>query len=177
MLIDQENTGFARVKTHPRQLGIPLSRWGRNLIASCPFHAPEETSLFFYDALGYWRYRCLQCGSEGDLVEFVMRSRFNGMDEPAARAEALEFLGGLEQEQDSKQDDRLWLKEVGGEKSKVLECFVRYCHWAACKPAKALLLKNFYNPKGGALARPSSTALAITAATRNPSSATACFRA
>lgn len=133
MLIDQENSGFVHVKTHPRQLGIPLSRWGRNLISSCPFHAPEETSLFFYDALGYWRYRCLQCGSEGDLVEFVMRSRFNGMDEPTARAEALEFLGGLEQEQDSKKDDHLLLKEVGGEKSKVLECFVRYCHWAACK--------------------------------------------
>ena len=110
MLIDQENSGFVHVKTHPRQLGIPLSRWGRNLISSCPFHAPEETSLFFYDALGYWRYRCLQCGSEGDLVEFVMRSRFNGMDEPAARAEALEFLGGLEQEQDSKKDDHLLLK-------------------------------------------------------------------
>ena len=77
MLIDQENSGFVHVKTHPRQLGIPLSRRGRNLISSCPFHAPEETSLFFYDALGYWRYRCLQCGSEGDLVEFVMRSRFN----------------------------------------------------------------------------------------------------
>ena len=133
MLIDQEHTGFVRVKTHPRQLGIPLSRWGRNLIACCPFHAPEETSLFFYDALGYWRYRCLQCGSEGDLIEFVMRSRFNGMEEPAARAEAVEFLGGLEPEQEPKQDDHLWLKEVGGEKSKVLECFVRYCHWAACK--------------------------------------------
>ena len=133
MLIDQEHTSFVRVKTHPRQLGIPLSRWGRNLIANCPFHAPEEASLFFYDALGYWRYRCLQCGSEGDLIEFVMRSRFNGMEEPAARAEAVEFLGGLEPEQETKQDDHLWLKEVGGEKSKVLECFVRYCHWAACK--------------------------------------------
>ena len=133
MLIDQEHTSFVRVKTHPRQLGIPLSRWGRNLIACCPFHAPEETSLFFYDALGYWRYRCLQCGSEGDLIEFVMRSRFNGMEEAAARAEAVEFLGGLEPEQETKQDDHLWLKEVGGEKSKVLECFVRYCHWAACK--------------------------------------------
>ena len=122
MIIDQEHAGLVRIKTHPRQLGIPLSRWGRNLIACCPFHSPEETSLFFYDALGYWRYRCLQCGSEGDLVEFVMRSRFNGMEEPQARAEAIEF---------------------GGEKSKVLESFVRYCHWAACRsPSSAEYLSS-----------------------------------
>ena len=101
MVIDQEHAGIMRKKTHPRQLGVPLSRWGRNLIASCPFHSPEETSLFFYDALGYWRYRCLQCGSEGDLVEFVMRSRFNGLDEQSARAEATEFLGTREQEQET----------------------------------------------------------------------------
>jgi len=133
MLIDQERAGIMRTKTHPRQLGIPLSRWGRNLIACCPFHSPEETSLFFYDALGYWRYRCLQCGSEGDLIEFVMRSRFNGLEEPEAKAEALEFLGTLDQEQDSVQDEHPWIKEIGGEKTKVLESFVRYCHWAACK--------------------------------------------
>ena len=142
MLIDQEHMGMImRAKTHPRQLGIPLSRWGRNLIACCPFHSPEETSLFFYDALGYWRYRCLQCGSEGDLVEFVMRSRFNGMEEPAARAEALDFLGTLEQEHESQADEHPWIKEIGGEKSKVLENFVRYCHWAACKsPSSAEFL-------------------------------------
>ena len=134
MLIDQEHAGIImRAKTHPRQLGIPLSRWGRNLIACCPFHSPEETSLFFYDALGYWRYRCLQCGSEGDLVEFVMRSRFNGLEEQAARAEAVDFLGTLEPEHDNKQDEHPWIKEIGGEKSRVLESFVRYCHWAACK--------------------------------------------
>ena len=133
MIIDQEHAGIVmRAKTHPRQLGIPLSRWGRNLIACCPFHSPEETSLFFYDALGYWRYRCLQCGSEGDLVEFVMRSRFNGMEEPAARAEAVNFLGTLEQEHEL-QEEHPWIKEIGGEKNKVLENFVRYCHWAACK--------------------------------------------
>ncbi len=142
MHIDQEHTSFARVKTHPRQLGVPLSRWGRNLIASCPFHAPEETSLFFYDALGYWRYRCLQCGSEGDLVEFVMRSRFNGMEEPAARAEAVDFLGTLESDQGKQtQEEHPWIKEIGGEKSKVLENFVRYCHWAACRsPSSAEFL-------------------------------------
>ena len=143
MLIDQEHAGIImRAKTHPRQLGIPLSRWGRNLIACCPFHSPEETSLFFYDALGYWRYRCLQCGSEGDLVEFVMRSRFNGMEEPAARAEAVDFLGTLESDHDKQpQDEHPWIKEIGGEKSKVLENFVRYCHWAACKsPSSAEFL-------------------------------------
>ena len=143
MLIDQEHAGIImRAKTHPRQLGIPLSRWGRNLIACCPFHSPEETSLFFYDALGYWRYRCLQCGSEGDLVEFVMRSRFNGMEEPAARAEAVDFLGTLESDQGSQtQEEHPWIKEIGGEKSKVLENFVRYCHWAACRsPSSAEFL-------------------------------------
>ena len=149
MLLDQERAGLIKTKTHPRQLGIPLSRWGRNLIACCPFHAPEETSLFFYDALGYWRYRCLQCGADGDLVEFVMRSRFNGLEEPAARAEAIEFLGEQEQEQvpDTFQDEHPWIREVGGEKSKVLECFVRYCHWAACKsPSSAeYLAKRGWN--------------------------------
>jgi len=142
MLIDQERTGMImRVKTHPRQLGVPLSRWGRNLIACCPFHSPEETSLFFYDALGYWRYRCLQCGSEGDLIEFVMRSRFNGLDEQAARTEALDFLGTQEPEQITQPEEHPWIKEIGGEKSKVLENFVRYCHWAACKsPSSAEFL-------------------------------------
>ena len=144
MLLDQERAGIMRTKTHPRQLGIPLSRWGRNLIACCPFHSPEETSLFFYDALGYWRYRCLQCASEGDLIEFVMRSRFNGMEEPQARAEALEFLGALEPDtSDPLQDEHPWIKEIGGEKSKVLESFVRYCHWAACKsPSSAEYLSS-----------------------------------
>ena len=148
MLIDQEHAGIImRAKTHPRQLGIPLSRWGRNLIACCPFHSPEETSLFFYDALGYWRYRCLQCGSEGDLVEFVMRSRFNGMEEPAARAEAVDFLGTLESDQGTQtQEEHPWIKEIGGEKSKVLENFVRYCHWAACRsPSSA----EFLAARGG----------------------------
>ena len=144
MLIDQEHADYMRTKAHPRQLGIPLSRWGRNLIACCPFHAPEETSLFFYDALGYWRYRCLQCGSEGDLVDFLMKSRFNGLDEQAARSEAFEFLGALDKELVNAQDsEHPWIKEVGGEKSKVLECFVRYCHWAACKsPSLAKFLEG-----------------------------------
>ena len=145
MVVDQEHTGIMRKKTHPRQLGVPLNRWGRNLISCCPFHSPEETSLFFYDALGYWRYRCLQCGSEGDLVEFVMRSRFNGLEEPAARAEAMEFLGAQEHEQDSDHDEHPWIKEIGGEKSRVLENFVRYCHWAACKsPSSA----EFFESRG-----------------------------
>jgi hypothetical protein len=145
MLIDQEHADYMRTKAHPRQLGIPLSRWGRNLIACCPFHSPEETSLFFYDALGYWRYRCLQCGSEGDLVDFVMRSRFNGLDEQSARSEAFDFLGALDMEaaNNNQDSEHLWVKEVGGEKSKVLECFVRYCHWAACKsPSTAKYLEN-----------------------------------
>ncbi|MBO4435463.1 MAG: DNA primase [Fibrobacter sp.] len=145
MVVDQEHAGIMRKKTHPRQLGVPLNRWGRNLISCCPFHSPEETSLFFYDALGYWRYRCLQCGSEGDLVEFVMRSRFNGLEEPAARAEAMEFLGAQEHEQDSDPDEHPWIKEIGGEKSRVLENFVRYCHWAACKsPSSA----EFFESRG-----------------------------
>ena len=145
MVVDQEHTGIMRKKTHPRQLGVPLNRWGRNLVSCCPFHSPEETSLFFYDALGYWRYRCLQCGSEGDLVEFVMRSRFNGLDEHAARAEAMEFLGAQEQEQDNAPDEHPWIKEIGGEKSRVLENFVRYCHWAACKsPSSA----EFFESRG-----------------------------
>ena len=143
MVIDQEHAGIMRKKTHPRQLGVPLNRWGRNLISCCPFHSPEETSLFFYDALGYWRYRCLQCGSEGDLVEFVMRSRFNGMDEQSARAEATEFLGTREHEQETDLDEHPWIKEIGGEKSRVLENFVRYCHWAACKsPSSAEFLES-----------------------------------
>ena len=145
MVVDQEHAGIMRKKTHPRQLGVPLNRWGRNLVSCCPFHSPEETSLFFYDALGYWRYRCLQCGSEGDLVEFVMRSRFNGLEEPAARAEAMEFLGAQEQEQDNAPDEHPWIKEIGGEKSRVLENFVRYCHWAACKsPSSA----EFFESRG-----------------------------
>jgi hypothetical protein len=73
-----------------------------------------------------------------------MRSRFNGMEEPQARAEALEFLGALEPDtSDPLQDEHPWIKEIGGEKSKVLESFVRYCHWAACKsPSSAEYLSS-----------------------------------
>lgn len=115
----------------PRQLGISLTRWGRNLIACCPFHAPEEASLFFSNALGYWRYSCLQCGSDGNLVDFVMRSRFNGLDEDAARAEACEFFGIPPKKDEADKESES--KEFGGEKAKILETFVSYCFWAGGK--------------------------------------------
>lgn len=132
MLVEEEKIDISRVKTHPRRLGIPLHRWGRNLLSQCPFHAPEESSLFFYDTLGYWRYRCLQCESDGDLVEFLMRTRFNGLDEDKARKEALDFWGvsGNEFENGGPEHKN---REIGGEKARVLESFVRYCHWAATK--------------------------------------------
>jgi hypothetical protein len=147
MLTNDAKMAQMRKLTHPRRLGIPLGHWGRNLIANCPFHAPEEQSLFFYDALGYWRYRCLQCGSEGDLIEFVKRSRYNGLDDTAAEAEALEFWGGHDKElenEDSEEHD-LWAKEVGGEKARVLELFVRYCHWAASKSESSA---EFFGKRG-----------------------------
>lgn len=132
MLIEDDKFGFSQIKTHPRRLGVPLRRWGRNLVSECPFHAPEESSLFFYDSLGYWRYHCLQCNCDGDLVEFLMRSRYNGLDEKAALKEALEFWGAPEDrllgEGAEKKD-----KEIGGEKVRVLEAFVRYCFLAAGK--------------------------------------------
>lgn len=130
MLVEEEKLDLSRVKTHPRRLGIPLRRWGRNLMSQCPFHAPEESSLFFYDTLGYWRYRCLQCDSDGDLIEFLMRTRFNGLDESSARKEALDFWG-VEFENGEAEHHKN--KEIGGEKVRVLESFVRYCHWAATK--------------------------------------------
>ena len=105
MLIEEDKIGLSRIKTHPKRLGIPLRRWGRNLISQCPFHAPEESSLFFYDSLGYWRYRCLQCGNDGDLVEFLMRSRFNGLDEKTARKEALDFWGASEADLKSEEEN------------------------------------------------------------------------
>ena len=148
MIIDQEHAGIVmRAKTHPRQLGIPLSRWGRNLIACCPFHSPEETSLFFYDALGYWRYRCLQCGSEGDLVEFVMRSRLNRI----ATANKMNTRGSR--------------KSVAKNPrfSKTL------CATATGPPAEARLRPTSWPPADGALVRLSFMALATTAATRNHS--------
>lgn len=126
----KENDELLLKKTSPRQLGISLTRWGRNLMACCPFHAPEEASLFFSNALGYWRYSCLQCGSEGNLIDFVMRSRYNGLDEEAARAEACEFFG-IPPEGAPKEEQE-W-KEVGGEKAKILEAFVSYCFWAGGK--------------------------------------------
>lgn len=133
MLIDEEKLDISRVRTHPRRLGIALRRWGRNLMSKCPFHAPEESSLFFYDTLGYWRYRCLQCDSDGDLVEFLMRTRFNGLDEASARKEALDFWGISEDQYGKAEAEPHKNKEIGGEKVRVLESFVRYCHWAATK--------------------------------------------
>ena len=124
--MEQEYNNYTYKKTHPKQLGIPLNQWGRNLVACCPFHAPEESSLFFYDALGHWRYRCLQCGSEGDLIDFVAKSRFNGLDEEAAQKEANEFFCG----ENSEKKELPVFKELGGEKVKILEAFVSYCYWA-----------------------------------------------
>lgn len=137
------DNNFLQKKNHPRQLGVPLSRWGRNLVTCCPFHAPEESSLFFYDALGYWKYRCLQCGNEGDLVDFVMRSRFNGLDEKQARNEANEFFGTANQPAEAK-EMQTW-KELGGEKVKVMEAFVSYCSWAAGKSQSS---EEFLNARG-----------------------------
>ncbi|MFA6836894.1 MAG: CHC2 zinc finger domain-containing protein, partial [Fibrobacteraceae bacterium] len=133
--IEDEKSGLSKIETNPKRLGVPLTRWGRNLLSQCPFHSPEESSLFFYDSLGYWRYHCLQCGSDGDLVEFLIRSRFNGLSEKDARKEALNFWGSSEEKiaQDKNNGDSHILKEIGGEKARVLESFVRYCHWAACK--------------------------------------------
>lgn len=138
-----DNEHISQKKNHPRQLGIPLNHWGRNLVSCCPFHAPEESSLFFYDALGYWKYRCLQCGNEGDLIDFVMRSRFNGLDEKKARTEALEFLGNVNESVETK-EMQSW-KELGGEKVKVMEAFVAYCSWAAGKSASS---EEFLNQRG-----------------------------
>ena len=134
MLIEEDIIGLSRVKTHPRRLGVPLTRWGRNLASQCPFHAPEESTLFFYDSLGYWRYHCVHCGADGDLVEFLMRSRFNGLDENAARKEALDFWGASENElKIQEEDEAAHIQEIGGAKVRVLESFVRYCYWAATK--------------------------------------------
>ncbi len=133
MLIEDDKFAFSCIKTHPRRLGIPLRRWGRNFVSACPFHAPEETSLFFYDSLGYWRYHCLQCNNDGDLVEFLMRTRFNGMDEKSARKEALDFWGSSEEQVQGLRESDVKNKEIGGEKVRVLECFVRYCYLAAAK--------------------------------------------
>lgn len=127
-----------RIATHPRRLGLRLNPWGRHLVCTCPFHAPEDESLFFYDALGYWRYRCLRCGVSGDLVDFVIKTRFQGLSEEVALAEAHAFWGaGSAVVSPSDSDSMGWDKEMGGEKSRVLECFVRYCHWAATRSEQA----------------------------------------
>jgi hypothetical protein len=135
---DEKRTETARVATHPRRLGLRLNPWGRNLVCACPFHGPEEESLFFYDALGYWRYRCLRCGVSGDLVDFVIKTRLQGMGEEAALAEAHAFWGAAAPVQLDQADATMnWAKEMGGEKTRVLECFVRYCHWAATRSDQA----------------------------------------
>lgn len=143
---DEKRTEPARVATHPRRLGLRLVPWGRNLVGACPFHAPEEDSLFFYDALGYWRYRCLRCGVSGDLMDFVIKTRFQGMPEEAARSEAHSFWGTTSAPNPEPGDASLsWAREMGGEKARVLECFVRYCHWAATRSEQAA---KFLQSKG-----------------------------
>lgn len=135
---EEKRTENGRIATHPRRLGLKLNPWGRNLVGCCPFHAPEEESLFFYDALGYWRYRCLRCGVSGDLVDFVIKTRFQGMGEDAALAEAKTFWGsGNTPVSDHREGPMGLSKEIGGEKARVLECFVRYCHWAATRSEQA----------------------------------------
>lgn len=133
---DEKRNDSTRIATHPRRLGLRLEPWGRNLVCSCPFHAPDENTLFFYDALGYWRYRCLRCGVSGDLVDFVVKTRFQGLPDETALNEALSFWGGLNAVTPESETQES-IAEVGGEKSRVLECFVRYCHWAATRSEPA----------------------------------------
>lgn len=123
----------ARKQAHPRRLGIRLSRHGRNLLGACPFHDPKEESLVFYDAMAIWRYRCLQCGVAGDLLDFVGRTQFVGLSPDKAQVQALSFWSGesarsLEENEDLRNSGE-WRSEAG-DRSRVLESFVRYCHFA-----------------------------------------------
>lgn len=120
---------------NPRRLGIQLKRHGRNLVTTCPFHSPDAQSMFFFDSLGYWEFKCVECGVGGDLIDYIAMVHFSHLDSDKAREAAFGYweqnLSAAEKASLDDQDDHIpvWLKSGIFERSRVLDAFIQYCVW------------------------------------------------
>jgi DNA primase len=48
----------------------------QNFLALCSFHEDEVGSMLFYpDPNSNWKFKCLHCGMQGDLLKFAQKSQ------------------------------------------------------------------------------------------------------
>lgn len=119
----------------PRRLSVSLERHGRKWVCNCPFHAPSTKTLFFFDALGYWEFKCTECGVGGDLVDYITHVHFSHLEGDRARdasiAHWVQLLSNSEKAVLAESGEQnSWLQSGVYERSKVLDAFAQYCAWA-----------------------------------------------
>jgi len=127
----------------PRRLSVTLERHGRKWVSTCPFHDPAAKSLFFFDSLGYWEFKCTECGVGGDLIDFITHVHFSHLDGDKAReasmAHWIQLLSNSEKAilAEKSDDHNSWLQSGVFERSRVLDSFAQYCAWALEKGSSA----------------------------------------
>ncbi|HSQ43233.1 MAG TPA: CHC2 zinc finger domain-containing protein, partial [Fibrobacteraceae bacterium] len=126
----------------PRRLSLNLERLGRKWVSTCPFHQPAEKSLYFFDSLGYWEFKCTQCGMGGDLIDYISHIHFPHLDADQARDASIvhwvQLLSNSEKATLSEVTETTTGLQSGvNERSKVLDAFVQYCAYALENNANA----------------------------------------
>lgn len=119
----------------PRRLSVSLERHGRKWVCNCPFHAPSTKSLYFFDALGFWEFKCTECGVGGDLIDYITHVHFSHLEGDKAReasiAHWIQLLSNSEKAAlADTSDHNSWLQSGVYERSRVLDTFAQYCAWA-----------------------------------------------
>jgi|GEM_PF-492978 len=139
----------------PRRLSVSLERHGRKWVSTCPFHSPAAKSLYFFDSLGYWEFKCTECGVGGDLIDFITHVHFSHMDGDKAREASMSHWGQLLSNSEKatleeSPESKSWLQSGVYERSRVLDSFAQYCAWALEKNTSA---EEWLNARGWTLAQ------------------------
>ncbi len=118
----------------PRRLSVALERQGRKWVGTCPFHEPESKSLYFFDSLGYWEFKCPDCGVGGDLIDFITHVHFSHLEGDRAREASIghwmQLLSNSEKAALAvPAESSSWLQSGVYERSRVLDSFAQYCAW------------------------------------------------
>jgi len=119
----------------PRRLSVTLERHGRRWISTCPFHEPASKSLYFFDSLGFWEFKCSECGVGGDLIDYIQHIHFSHLEGDKAREASIahwtQLLSNSEKAAlDESTDHNNWLQSGVYERSRVLDSFAQYCAWS-----------------------------------------------
>ncbi|NLB64200.1 MAG: hypothetical protein GX801_08875 [Fibrobacter sp.] len=126
----------------PRRLAIPLTRHGRNFVTQCPLHDSANATMFFFKSLGYWEYKCVECGIGGDLIDYVANMQYSHLPSDKAAQAAFEFwmesLSASELEAlNEEPEGPAWMQSGYFERTKVLNSFVQYCVWSLSSNTRA----------------------------------------